>query len=58
MEDVFIRDRHYSWLPAKVMEYHKDYALVAVDPPDMWDESTILKQEDTIIPQATYCTRP
>ena len=42
LDSVFIRDEIYSWIPANVLEYHQDYAFVAIDLPKSWAESTVL----------------
>jgi hypothetical protein len=45
LRDVFIKDNNYSWVPAKVLEYQQDHALVAIDPPSNWQHATILQEE-------------
>jgi hypothetical protein len=42
---VYIRDEQFCWLPAIVLEHQKDSALVAVDPPDTWKKSTVIKDQ-------------
>lgn len=44
--DIFIRDKMYSWLPAKVLEHTHEYALVAIDLPDSWIDSTVMEKGD------------
>ena len=39
---VFVRDEHYVWLPARVLELEDDRALVRIDLPEHWDETTAL----------------
>jgi myosin heavy subunit len=48
LPDVFIQDKHYSWVPAKVLEYRKGYALAAIDPPGSWEEATALEEDEAI----------
>lgn len=48
LANVYIRDKVYSWIPAKVLEYHRDHAVVAIDPHDSWDQTTILEKEKEI----------
>lgn len=45
MDSVFVRDSFYSWVPAKVLEYHPHCALVAIDPPETWEATTTLSME-------------
>ena len=45
MHNVFIKDDKYSWVPAKVLEFQKGFALVAIDPPSNWQDATILHEE-------------
>jgi hypothetical protein len=40
--EVFVRDTFFCWLPATVLEYHKDHAVVSVVQQEAWDESTFL----------------
>lgn len=40
-ENVFINDDKFRWLPAKVLKYNADHALVAVTLPSKWDQSTV-----------------
>eukprot|EP00934_Nitzschia_sp_Nitz4_P009036 Nitzschia sp. Nitz4//scaffold12_size214221//160354//165484//NITZ4_001523-RA/size214221-snap-gene-0.95-mRNA-1//1//CDS//3329535089//9026//frame0 len=47
-EAVFIHDKAYSWVPARVLENRKDYAIVAIDPPEDWEETTALQEESDI----------
>lgn len=45
LDRVFVRDQHYSWIPARVLVYQSDSAFVAVDLPDSWYETTVLESE-------------
>jgi hypothetical protein len=44
--DVYVHDKTYAWVPAKVLEYRNDYALVAVMLPGEWDGSTMLNDKE------------
>jgi hypothetical protein len=42
---VYIRDEQFCWLPANVLDYQKDSAIVAVDLPESWKESTVTNNQ-------------
>jgi hypothetical protein len=44
--DVYVHDKTYAWVPAKVLEYRNDCALVAVMLPGEWDGSTMLNEKE------------
>ena len=44
--DVYVHDKAYAWVPAKVLEHRNDYALVAVMLLGEWDGSTILSDKE------------
>jgi hypothetical protein len=46
---VYIRDKQFCWLPATVLEYRKDCAIVAVDLPETWEKSTYTKDQQKIL---------
>jgi hypothetical protein len=46
LTDVYVHDKAYAWVPAKVLEYRNDYALVAVMLPGEWDGSTMLNDKE------------
>ena len=39
---VFVRDEHYAWLPATVVQLEEDRALVRIDWPSDWNKTTVL----------------
>lgn len=45
LDSVFIRDHQYSWIPAKVVDYQRDYAVVAINLPKSWVETTMLEDD-------------
>lgn len=45
LDGVFVQDQLYSWIPAKVLDYEQEHAIVAIDLPDSWYETTILEHE-------------
>jgi hypothetical protein len=44
--DVYVHDKTYAWVPAKVLEYRNDCALVAIMIPGEWEGSTMLNDEE------------
>jgi hypothetical protein len=50
LRDVFIKDKAYSWVPAKVLEYQEEHAVVAIDPPINWKDATMLQEETVLSP--------
>ncbi|KAL3924380.1 MAG: hypothetical protein SGILL_001080 [Bacillariaceae sp.] len=51
--DVYVRDSQYCWLPATVLEYQKEGALVSIKLPEAWVESTYQKDK-----KAALMTKP
>ena len=39
--DIYIQDDEFCWIPAKVLEYNADHAIVAINLPYKWEDSTI-----------------
>ena len=42
LDQVFLRDDKYIWVPARVLEYRPEYAVCALDLPPLWTKMTIM----------------
>ena len=42
LDQVFLRDDKYMWVPARVLEYRPEYAVCALDLPPLWTKMTIM----------------
>jgi myosin heavy subunit len=45
---VYIRDQAYAWLPASIVSFEEDKAVVKIDLPRNWHSSTVLCQDSSI----------
>jgi hypothetical protein len=43
--EVYVKDDEYCWLPATVLEYRKECALVTVKLPETWNDSTFVEDK-------------